>query len=244
MTLRSNFSLSAGVVEKFRSYIDDIFEAEDSVPAEPTSDSLDELYEFFSRSTTDWSRPILNTRVVSKLTSIVDQIARPTKRIRRDVVSHSPSAADREGLSSVEPQQLLRIIKILERSIISGEDINPFAGPVVKLADGATASVGDDTNGKSPAKGKKGKNVKTPEGRQTRSKSRTPVEPDGMDLGEDKVVDSEKVEHALDLAKESVLAADACLALLGSDQLPKQASPIKNQRSINANLSHSCILKN
>jgi cohesin loading factor subunit SCC2 len=99
----------------------------------------------------------------------------------------------------------------------------------VKLADGATASEGNDGNSKSPAKGKKGKNVKTPEGRQTRSKSRTPVEPDGMEEDEDKGVDSEKVEHALDLAKESVLAADACLALLGSDQLPKQVSPVKSQ---------------
>jgi cohesin loading factor subunit SCC2 len=117
----------------------------------------------------------------------------------------------------------------LERSIIYGEDINPFAGPVVKLTDGAAASAGDDNNSKSPAKGKKGKNIKTPEGRQTRSKSRTPVEPDAMDEDEDKSVDSEKVEHALDLAKESVLAADACLALLGSDQLPKQVGPIDSQ---------------
>lgn len=212
-----------GAIEKFRSYIDDVFEAEDSVPAEPTSDALDELYEFFSRSTTDWSHPKLNTRAVSKLTSIVDQIARPTKRIRRDVVSHSPSAADKEGLSSIEIQQLLRIIKILERSITVGEDANPFAGPVVKLTEGvAAASAGDESQGKSPAKGKKGKKAKTPEGRQTRSKSRTPVEADAAEEGDEMEVDSEKVEYALDTAKESVLAADACLALLGSDHLPKQ----------------------
>lgn len=104
-----------------------------------------------------------------------------------------------------------------------GEDVDPFDGPVVKLSAGnagATASAG---TGKSPAKGKKKRDKSPVEGRKTRSKSRTPGEPEESEerAGE---IDTHKIEHSLCVAKESLLAADACLALLGADHLPKQVS--------------------
>lgn len=206
--------------------MEDIFEAEDSVPADPTPDSLDELSEFFSPLTVDWTRPSLNTRTISKLTAIIDQVARPTKRIRRDHAFHSPSAADREGTSGIDTQQLLRIIKMLERSVFMGEDVDPLAGPTVKLSE-SNSGGGEDTDNKFSSKNKKSKRAKTPDGRKSRSKSRTPVEPEDVDRREEIEVDHEKVDHDLQLAKEAIIAADACLALLASNQLPKQVCSIR-----------------
>ncbi|KAG8797288.1 Sister chromatid cohesion protein 2, partial [Serendipita sp. 400] len=207
-------------VDKLVSYLEDIFEAEDTLPADsPAEDS--EAFDFFSKLTTDWSHPRLNTKVMNKLTKIVDQIAQPTKRARRDALFHSPGIPEVDGLASMETSTLSRIIKLLERSVTAGEDVDPFAGPIVRL--NGSNSVADGP-AKSPTKGKKAKRAKSPEGRKTRSKSRTPVEPDAEELGADGEgdVDVEKVENSLNLARESVLATDVCLALLSADHLPKQ----------------------
>ncbi|KAG9020947.1 Sister chromatid cohesion protein 2, partial [Serendipita sp. 407] len=119
-------------VDKLVSYLEDIFEAEDTLPADsPAEDS--EAFDFFSKLTTDWSHPRLNTKVMNKLTKIVDQIAQPTKRARRDALFHSPGIPEVDGLASIETSTLSRIIKLLERSVTAGEDVDPFAGPIVRL---------------------------------------------------------------------------------------------------------------
>lgn len=200
-------------LDRLLSFIDDIFEAEDSVPADGPAEDSYESTGFFSKMTTDWSRPNLSVEFIARLAKIVDQVAQPKQRARRDALFHSPSVNRSEGLSGVDVQLLSRIIKILERSVVAGEDVEPFPGPTVKLGGLSSA----DGNGKSPSKGKKTKRAKTPEGRKTRSKSRTPVDPD-----DPTEVDMSKVERALQLAYESVLAADACFAILSVEQLPKQ----------------------
>lgn len=212
-----------GPTEKFVSYIEDIFEAEDSIPAEPPTAAESESYDYFSKLTTDWSRPNLSVRSISKFVKLVDNIARPTKRIRLDALSHSPSPGRSEELSNVEFYQLSRVIKILERTVVLGEEVDPFDGPVIKTAGGATGATVAAGASKSPAKGKKKRDKSPAEGRKTRSKSRTPGE---QEEGEEQPgeVDTHKIEHSLRVAKESLLAADACLALLGADQLPKQVS--------------------
>lgn len=202
--------------------MEDIFEAEDSLPAEPPTSPDSESYDFFSKLTSDWTRPNLSIKTIYKFTKLVEQIARPTKRLRLDALSHSPSPGRSEELANVEFHQLSRVIKILERTVVLGEDVDPFDGPVVRLSEGNTVAAAN--SGKSPAKGKKSKRDKSPsEGRKTRSKSRTPGEPSEAVEHDDGEIDMVKIEHALRVAKESVLAADACLALLGADHLPKQA---------------------
>ena len=204
-----------GTLDKLLSYIDDIFEAEDSIPADgPAGDSYDSGG-FFSKTTSDWSRPNLSVEAMARLTKNVDQVAQPTQRARRDALFHSPSVVRSEGLGGVDVQLLSRVIKILERSVVAGEDVEPFSGRMVKL----NSISSTEGSGKSPSKGKKTKRAKTPEGRKTRSKSRTPVGPGDPIEGD---VDMDKVQRALQSAHESVMAADACFAILSVDQLPKQ----------------------
>ncbi|KAG8832210.1 Sister chromatid cohesion protein 2 [Serendipita sp. 399] len=207
-------------LDKLTSYLEDIFEAEDTLPADSPVEDM-ESFEFFSKLTTDWSHPRLSIKVMNKLTKIVDQIAQPTKRARRDALFHSPGMPEADSLASLEISTLSRIIKLLERSVTAGEDVDPFAGPVVKLSGSGSAPEATD---KSPTKGKKAKRGKSPEGRKTRSKSRTPVDTGVDELGVDGEgnVDLAKVENDLNLARESVLAVDVCLALLSADHLPKQ----------------------
>jgi cohesin loading factor subunit SCC2 len=185
---------------------------------EPT-EAEPEALDYFSKLTTDWSRPHLNSKVLSQISQILGQIAKLNKRTRRSTLLQSPSGGQSDGILNMDIQQLSRIIKILERSILLGEDIDPFSGPVVKTHS-ATDGQGDDS-GKSPAKGKKGSRAKSPEGRKSRSKSRTPGDTEVNDE-ESTDIDPNKIEHGLWVAKESILAADACFALLTADHLPKQ----------------------
>jgi len=220
-----------GHTEKFVSYIEDIFEAEDSIPAEPPTQADSELYDYFSKLTTDWSRPNLNVKAITKLIKLVDNVARPTKRSRLDALSHSPSPGRTEELANVEFHQLSRIIKILERTVTLGEEVDPFEGPVVKTSGNTSGVATVATANKSPAKGKKSKRDKSPaEERKARSKSRTPVEPEGNEEQAEEI-DTDRIEYALRVAKESVMAAEACLALLGADHLPKQVSPVITSES-------------
>lgn len=222
-----------GTTDRFTSFIDDVFEAEDSVPAEPP-DNIEEseLQGYFSKLTDDWSQPILNTRIVIRLTKIIDAIAKPTKRARREALMHSPGQGQHEGLAGVELHQLSRILKILERAVARGEDVDPFSGPVTRLKSTTSGTTTGGDAGKSPAKGKKGRKGKSPEGR--RSKSQTPVEGDNeneMDEGTEEV-NWDRVERALGIAREAILSTDACVALLSADRLPKQVCPSQSMDSL------------
>jgi cohesin loading factor subunit SCC2 len=235
-----------GSTEKLTTFIDDIFEAEDSVPAEPPDDIEEsELQGYFSKLTEDWSQPILNTRIVARLTKIVDGITKPAKRARRDALLHSPGQGQQEGLPGVEVHILSRILKILERAVVRAEDSDPFAGPITKLKGASTGATMGNESGKSPAKGKKARKGKSPEGR--RSKSRTPVDGDGgnghnieMDEG-DEEVDWHKVEKDLNISREAILSTDACVAILSADRLPKQVRlsaglPCESSRKLKSSL--------
>jgi cohesin loading factor subunit SCC2 len=212
-------------VEKFIALIDEIFAAEDDLP--PHAEILDLSPELFSTSTTDFSRPLLNPFVIRKLSTLVSKIARPIKRLRlasRDGSGGAVNTPKGKGrMSDVDASVLSRTLKILERSVKAGEDLDPFRTFIVK-SDPKTPT-------KSPGARKLGKVTKK------RGKSDTADEtPQDVEGGVDEIAIGEDVdaEHGpeeadlndllkvFEIARESVFAADCCIALLVSDRLTKQ----------------------
>ncbi|KAG9034044.1 Sister chromatid cohesion protein 2 [Tulasnella sp. JGI-2019a] len=220
-----------GPMEKLTELMDDIFEAEDSLPPDADQSSLDteQLAHFFSGLTLNYAQPLLSTSIITKLTRLISQVARPIKRLRltsRDGALNTPMPA---GLSDIEVGTFSRVLKLLARSVKLGEDLDPFTGPPPTLASTEEEKLG---KGKQKAVPKK----KTKPVKRARSGSRA-ADNDLNELKEDgdlkaadaasskmgaSIDDLEKLESQLQMAKESILAVDACLSLLSADKLPKQ----------------------
>ena len=207
-----------GPLEKLTSLIEDIFEAEDALPADIDINDLN--HDFFSPLSTDCARPLLSPTIVRKLTKYIGQVARPTKRLRQTTggVLGTPRAKGR--MADVDTQILSRLLKLLDRSVRAGEDIEPLFNHVTHHAPSSTKS--------SPRKLVAKKNAKTRKS-DTRSKSQTPKDEDEMEVEEPSTpdlgdADFDKLSRLLDVARDSIVAADCCIALLGSDRLTKQAS--------------------
>jgi cohesin loading factor subunit SCC2 len=218
-----------GPLEKLTSLIEDIFEAEDALPADIDINDLN--HDFFSPLSTDCARPLLSPTIVRKLTKYIGQVARPTKRLRQTTggVLGTPRAKGR--MADVDTQILSRLLKLLDRSVRAGEDIEPFLYHVTHHAPSSTKS--------SPRKPVTKKISKTKKS-DTCSKSQTPKDEDEMEVEEQGVpdlgdADFDKLSRLLDVARDSIVAADCCIALLGSDRLTKQASS-------DLNMHISCLL--
>ncbi|GJE95924.1 sister chromatid cohesion protein-like protein [Phanerochaete sordida] len=204
-----------GPVDKLVCLLEDIFEAEDALP--PDMSVVDLPSEFFSPLTYDATSPLLAPSIVRKLTNYILKAARPMKRMRlstRDT-SHSKPPSKTRGLANIETAQLSRILRMLERTVRAGEDLDPF-GTVRSY----TAPVP-----KSPSK-KKAKTASKGDDRRSKSKTPHPEEgieddsvPDQIEVTE---ADMQALRRALDLAKDSIYAADCCLTLLGGERLTKQ----------------------
>ncbi|EJD50599.1 hypothetical protein AURDEDRAFT_182486 [Auricularia subglabra TFB-10046 SS5] len=206
-------------LEKFVELVEEVIEAEDNLPSDidPMGEPPSKL---FSALTSDWSRPMLSVGVVLKLSKIIGKVARPTKRERLTSSRDAPGSPRKVGgLADTDTQLLSRTLKLLERSVRAGEDLDPFAGPAAGSA-AVNAIVGTPSKAKkSPSKKKRGKSP----AREGRAKSRSPGEDGGGDHAQDvSDADFEKLDRALEIAKEAVLAADCCIALLAADKLPKQ----------------------
>ena len=224
-----------GPLEKLMALLEDIFEAEDSLPPDADASSIDpdSLSRFFSKLTIDFTRPLLNMSVITKLTKALVHVAHPTKRVRLSARDGKLGTPHHAGLLELEIPTLQRILKLLGRSVKLGEDVEPFSGPPASTA-AIAASQAVETKSKAAKGTKKGgtkKKVASGKG-----KSQTPK--DGEDgsmegLQEsggtfDDLTDEDlaKLDRNLEIAKESVLAADSCLALLSGDKLPKQVSAL------------------
>ena len=218
-----------GPLEKLTSLIEDIFEAEDALPADIDINDLN--HDFFSPLSTDCARPLLSPTIVRKLTKYIGQVARPTKRLRQTTggVLGTPRAKGR--MADVDTQILSRLLKLLDRSVRAGEDIEPFLYHTTHHAPSSTKS--------SPRKPVAKKNTKAKKS-DTCSKSQTPKDEDEMEVEEQGApdlgdADFDKLSRLLDVARDSIVAADCCIALLGSDRLTKQASS-------DLNMHISCLL--
>ncbi|EMD39745.1 hypothetical protein CERSUDRAFT_150412 [Gelatoporia subvermispora B] len=209
-------------VEKLTAFLEDIFEAEDNLPPDVEVDDLP--LEFFSPLTVDRSHPLLHPTVIRKLTSYVTKVARPSKRQRyssRDgTTGVTATPRSKARVSQIDVNMLSRILRILARSVSAGEDVEPF---------GCTQSRTDNVP-MTPSKSKKsGRSSKAASHAEVgRSKSKSPDEnqlannqeqPMQEDLSDS---DLETLTRTLDIARDSVMAADCCIALLASDRLTKQ----------------------
>lgn len=217
-------------VEKFVSFLEDIFEAEDSLPPEI---SADELPEFFSGLTADRAHPLLHSNTVRKLIKMIDQVAKPTKRMRQAGAAavNTPGRVGRMG--EVDPQMLSRVLKLLDRTVRTGEDIDPFVQTTSAPAP-VQPSIKLSPRKKRPIKKKVDRRSRTPKGEGEEDEkesviSREEEEPNNTAPREATQVDFENLTQTLNGGRDSILAADCCIALLGSDRLTKQVSLECNQ---------------
>jgi len=200
--------------------MEDVFEAEDNVPPEIEASELN--HDFFSPLASDCSRPWLSSTIIKKLTKYIGHVARPTKRLRQATNGVAGTPRGKGRMTDIDTQTLSRLLKILERSVKAGEDVDPF---VYHAPPGSTKS--------SP---KKPPTKRTPKAKKMDRRSQTPkddVPGDPEDIAmtaEEPPVpavglssqDFERLSDMLEVARDSILAADCCIALLGSDRLTKQ----------------------
>ncbi|KAH9175682.1 hypothetical protein EDB89DRAFT_2135583 [Lactarius sanguifluus] len=202
-------------LEKLVTFLEDVFEAEDTLPADADPESLS--IEFFSPLTVEASRPQLHPNLIRKLSKLISQVARPVKRLRTSTATKQALRGPAPcSIADIETSTLSRILKILERSVRAGEDVDPFKAD----RPAETRSLA------SP--GKKGKVSKK---LGVHRRSQTPVGDNEPRLGADigaaeptAVIDADldTLAHILEVARDSILAADCCIALLGADRLSKQ----------------------
>lgn len=222
--------------------MEEIFEAEDTVPIEGPSDPQDQThtqhsnspFRFFSPLNHDWGHPRLHPRVMRKLVKTLEQI---TKRRRSKKASQ---------LATIDAHLLGRLLKLLQRSVKAGEDLSVFVGPMVPRGDATGAGAGGGKTKGAPAK--KSKKAKGKEQNQNqeraRSRSKTPMIIDEVESESATSVDWDKLEFVLHIALESVLAADGCIALLGVDDLSKQVCHPYVMLLRLLSFFFSCTLKN
>ena len=200
-------------LEKLVTLLEDVFEAEDTLPADADPESLS--IDFFSPLTLEASRPQLHPNLIRKLSKLITQVARPVKRLRTSTAITKPLRSPAPcSIADIETTTLSRILKILERSVRAGEDLDPFK-----------ADRPAETRSSPGKKGKVSKKLGS------HRRSQTPVGDDELRLGSDMGAaepaadigaDLDTLAHALEVARDSILAADCCIALLGADRLSKQ----------------------
>ncbi|CAE6533842.1 unnamed protein product [Rhizoctonia solani] len=173
-------------IEKLCSLIDDIIEAEDALDPEVAAENGN-TSDWFSAKTSDWNAPLLAPSVMARLAQL----------------------AGRRGtrLSEVDSGNLTRILKILGRSVVKGEDMDPFSSSVGNTVPGST--VKPKLKGKKKGKGNTEEEMETDDGKEKEDVELT----DG---------NFERLERMLDVAKEAAIAADCVLAFLSTEKLPKQ----------------------
>ncbi|EJU03190.1 ARM repeat-containing protein [Dacryopinax primogenitus] len=220
-------------VKKLLDYLDDIFEAEDSLPAASPQASPMLLSTsptlaggtggFFTTSLDPGSEPMLLPHVLRKLLRYIEASSVETRSRRRK--------GARGALSQVDSAPLGRILRILDRNVKAAIDLEPFP-----------ASLAPKSTKNTPKKARKSGVV------DRRSMSRaasdaislgldgepeedmdTPVDDESLEEEpqegkEEQLADMsvEKCTHLLEIVSLGVMAADCCLALLTADALPKK----------------------
>uniref|UniRef100_D8PZC4 Sister chromatid cohesion protein n=1 Tax=Schizophyllum commune (strain H4-8 / FGSC 9210) TaxID=578458 RepID=D8PZC4_SCHCM len=218
---------SRAPLEKFTALLEDVFEAEDALPADfapPTSSpshhasspnhiSSDYPSHIFASYVPpgESRHPALSYHFMhGKLSKAIVSVARPRKSVR---AGESPVKRAGGRIGDIDMQMLGRLLRILLRSVRMGEELDPF---------GQAAGRTGTAEPKSPSK-------------KTLGKRRAEPDADGMDVDEEDADEEtpevvamasdeelDRLLSSLELARDSVEAADCALALLASDRLPKQ----------------------
>ncbi|KZP01340.1 hypothetical protein CALVIDRAFT_492971 [Calocera viscosa TUFC12733] len=210
-------------VKKLLDYLDDIFEAEDSLPvgSHPASPAListsptvaGQSIGFFSPSPNSTNEPTLLPPVMRKLLRYIEASSIETRRRRRK--------GRRGALSQVDVNLLSRILRILDRSVKAAVDIEPFPS-----SPGAKILKNTPKKGKNKAGRGRKSETSTPSrfgltprksgDADRRSTSRAASDVLSLGLGEpeedmDAVVDDESPEPELQVHKEQEEPNDAAL---------------------------------
>lgn len=205
-------------LEKLTALFEDVFEAEDNLPADVDIESLPA--DWFSPLSYDGSSPLLHPNIIRKLSKYIGQVTRPTKRIRLSTAREGATGGvgtprGKGRMSTVDTAVLSRTLKILDRTVRTGEDLDPFH--YVATARDKTAS---------PRKSKKStRKPKANDGEEEEGQDPTDIDvvmDEPLPPQEATQLDLEHLTKIFEIAKDSVLAAECCIALLGSDRLTKQ----------------------
>ncbi|KAI0265712.1 hypothetical protein BC834DRAFT_970070 [Gloeopeniophorella convolvens] len=207
-------------LEKLSTLLEDIFEAEDALPADADVAALPPTSSRRSR----WTRRVRSCTLAHPQACKTHRaVARPTKRLRAATASaQTPRAAAPRSIADLETATLSRVLKLLERSVRAGEDVDPF--PAVATPPPRASA--------SPTK-KKNKSPSKKSAAERRSKSQTPLGDDEPPAPEPESApeaavaaaaapDPDALARALDTTRDALLAADCVLLLLGAARLPKQ----------------------
>ncbi|CDS02114.1 hypothetical protein [Sporisorium scitamineum] len=225
-------------IAKLCGLIEDLFEADDSLPdrdslqdllpgqsLSPAADAFYEMIESPSVSGGD-SRSVLVLRAAAlqKLLKLIVMCCRPHTEIA--TISGRAQPANTPSLSTIPAEDVIRLLTILERTARVGENIDPFP---------SQASRGMVSEPASPTKPKKGRKAehrsksasKTPDPAQTpdRQGVNTPRDRDDVENGEEAASTNEELEklHATFVVMDrAVLATECSLGMLTGDVLPKQ----------------------
>lgn len=224
LTLRylttNNFSHTAPL-EKLITLLEDIFEAEDSLPVDVNQECLQA--DFFSPLTAEPSRPQLHPNLVRKLSKLISQVARPMKRLRSSrsstATALTPYNSGPCSIADVETTILSRVLKILERSVRAGEDLDPFKAdkPLDMRASVSPSKKSKASVSKKPISDQQLQSQTLVGGEPQADTSTDPAEPPSVTNA-----DLDILARTLEIARDSILAADCCIALLSADRLPKQ----------------------
>jgi cohesin loading factor subunit SCC2 len=188
-----------GIRQKFLTLLEDIFEAADSLPAEPDLDSLHNNA-FFDRLSTDGSTVLLKTEAIERITRYV---------VRLNTAKQSGA----EKVAIWDEESLKRVFRLLERSMRDAEHTDPF--PNDKKA--VEAKVKKE-------KGKKGKKVKA-EGSSQEVESMESANP--AELGGEEVREAEARLSAAAASMRAVECCLACLDTEGLSK-PVSSRPLLN----------------
>ncbi|KAG0704778.1 hypothetical protein DFH29DRAFT_981273 [Suillus ampliporus] len=208
-------------LEKLSALIEDIFEAEDSLAVDIDISELPK--DFFSVLTIDCSHPHLQPTVIRKLTKYLSQLARPAKRSRRSVRDGIDTPRARKVLGDIDNAILGRLLKFLERSIKAGEALDPLrASTHVPHAD-------KNASPRKPKKSPRAQRVANQDRDVTGSASlNVPEDTRELELESTDVPqeltesDLHDLAKQLEVARDSILAVECCVALLSGEGLTKQ----------------------
>ncbi len=234
-------------VAKVRGLMEDMFEADDSLPdrdalqdllpGQAISAAADPFFELIESPShaggESRSLLVLRAAVLHKLLKLVVQCSRPHAELA--AISAKAQSATNPGLATLAAADLTRLLAILERTVRVGEDVDPFPSQSQRAP--ASEPV-------SPTKSKKARKAD----RQDQSPSKTPEpsvtpdraheEPNGDEASTPSNRNGPASEEELDklnatfaVLDRAVLAAECSLAILTGDVLPKQILSEEHIRS-------------
>ncbi|BEI91569.1 uncharacterized protein CcaverHIS019_0403890 [Cutaneotrichosporon cavernicola] len=176
--------------QKVQNLLEDIFEESDGFSATPSLEEVNHS-RYFHGLSSNGEHPLLSQECVDKLVRNFMRLHKP-KRSRQSKAEELPYDVD----------LLMRLLRVLERSMQDGQDLDPFP-------DNGRRTVIENT---SPVKGGKGR-----KGRKTTSNGPEPS-PE-LEVSEDEKNSGERI---LSTISNAAAAALCCLVVLRTPGLPKQ----------------------